>query len=96
MPSAFGSGKFDTPWDRMQSAYAIARAFWLVPADGLLDLPEDPQAVIATAQVTAASAIDRLWRGCSARLLALALRMSWNSCGFIDAGCCTGPPVTGP
>jgi hypothetical protein len=68
----------------MQSAYPIAWAFWLDPADALLDLPEDPQAAIATAQVIAASPIDRLWRCCSALLLALALRMSWDSCGFVD------------
>lgn len=85
MPSAFGSGKFGTPWERMQSAYAIAAAFWLDAADALIDLPEDPQAAITAAQVTAASGIDTLWRGRSALFLARARRISWGSRGSVTA-----------
>jgi hypothetical protein len=56
---ALGSGKFGTPCERMQSADATACP---MPVDPVvrLDLADDPQAVIATAHVKAASVTSTL------------------------------------
>lgn len=64
MPSAFGSGKFGTPCERMQSAYLIA-CETLLEAEMLGLCEEDPHAVIPTAQVTAVAATrtTRRWPG---------------------------------
>jgi hypothetical protein len=56
-----GSGKVGTPYVRMQSANLSASVSPLPVPAALLGLPEDPQAAIATAQLTAASAITRRW-----------------------------------
>ena len=59
-PFAPGSGRFGTPWERMQ--FANLRADVLAPEELALGLPEDPQAAIATAQLAAARTSDRLRR----------------------------------
>jgi hypothetical protein len=74
-----GSGKFGTPWDRMQLANASAPAFLLVGPLLLVVAPEEPQAAIAIAQLIAATAIERPRRCLLAALLVLALR---NVVGF--------------
>ena len=75
-PPAFGSGKFGTPWERMQLANASAPALLLVAVGSLLRSvgPEEPQAVVATTQLIAATAIGRPHRCVLAALLVLALR----------------------
>jgi hypothetical protein len=60
-PPALGSGKFGTPFARMQSANLIPCATPPEPA-ALGDLLEDPHAAIATAPVMAASVIKGLWQ----------------------------------
>jgi hypothetical protein len=54
-PGAPGSGKFDTPCERMQFANATPLAL-PVPAE-LLGLDEDPQALIASADESASRVI---------------------------------------
>src|ERR1039458_4618734 len=78
LPSGLGSGKVGTPWERMQSAYLIpwGEAPEAPEAAVLVALLEDPQAAIATAPVTAASAIDRPRRWLLGALLLLAQRIS--------------------
>src|ERR1035437_5517645 len=61
LPFAFRSGKFGTPWERMQSEYLTACGEAL-EASVLVDLLEDPQAAIPTPQPTAASVISSRWR----------------------------------
>ena len=80
-PLAFGSGKFGTPWERMQLANASAPAFLLcaVGPPLLLAGPEEPQAAIATVQLTAATATGWPRRCLLAVLLVLALH---NVVGF--------------
>jgi hypothetical protein len=75
-PLTFGSGKFGTPCERMHLAKSSAPAFLLFAVGPLLLLvgPEEPQAAIATAQLTAATAIGRPRRWLLASLLLLALR----------------------
>lgn len=51
------SGKFGTPCERMHTANARCGG---TEAPGRLDLPDDPQAASASAQVAAATAI-RYW-----------------------------------
>jgi hypothetical protein len=58
-PPEPGSGKFGTPCERMQSANLIPADSPLEP-DPLFGLPEDPHALSATAQLTAASATARV------------------------------------
>ena len=55
-----GSGKLGMPCERMQFANLSASASPLPVPAALLGLPEDPQAAIAAAQHTAASAIETL------------------------------------
>lgn len=55
-PSGLGSGKPVTPCERMQSANAIPCPVSTDPIV-VLDMLEDPQAAITTAQLTAASAL---------------------------------------
>jgi hypothetical protein len=80
-PLTFGSGKFGTPWEHMHLAKSSAPAFLLVAVAPRLLLvgAEEPQAPIATAQLTAAAAIGRLRRWLLASVLLLALR---NGGGF--------------
>jgi hypothetical protein len=74
-PLTFGSGKLGTPWERMQLANASAPAFLLVAVGPLLVVgPEEPQAAIATVQLTAATAIGRPRRCLLAALPVVALR----------------------
>jgi hypothetical protein len=59
--SVVGSGKFDTPCERIQAAkWTAARAWtWFgPPAEVALGLPEDPQAVSPIAIPTATSRLD--------------------------------------
>ena len=60
-PPGPGSGKFGTPWERMQSENLIPAAS-PCELEPVLDFPEDPHAVSSTAQLTAASATSRLRR----------------------------------
>lgn len=55
LPVAFGSGKFGTPWERMHLAKANAPALLLFAVRALLLLLvlDEPQAAIATAQLSA-------------------------------------------
>jgi hypothetical protein len=71
-----GSGKFGTPCARMQLEIAAGEASELDEAAGLeLELP---QAAIASPALTAASAIDRLWRGLFGTVHVRALRASFR------------------
>jgi hypothetical protein len=83
-PLTFGSGKLGTPCERMQLANASAPGGLLVAAGPLLPVVglEEPQAPIATAQLTAATAIERPRRCRFAALLVVALR---NGLGFTRA-----------
>src|ERR1039458_3238064 len=80
-PFGLGSGKFGTPCERMHSATLSAG---LPLAAALLGLPEGPHAAIATAQLMAASAIERVWGRLRALLLA-GMGMSWESFGLVGA-----------
>jgi hypothetical protein len=72
-PPPPGSGKFVTPWARMQAANAIPADRRPDP-DPLLDLLEEPQAAIASAQPRAANAIGGLRRLHLAAALRFTLR----------------------
>jgi hypothetical protein len=75
LPLTFGSGKLGSPCERMQVANASAPASLLFPVRLLLLLgPGEPQAAIAIAQLTAASALGMARRPVLADLLWLALR----------------------
>ena len=60
-PPGAGSGKFGTPWDRMQSAYLTPSVYVLEMA-ALVGLFEEPQAAITIAQVMAAPATSGRWQ----------------------------------
>jgi hypothetical protein len=78
LPVTCGSGKSDTPCERMHLANATAPASLFCPVDLVLVLvlvgSEEPQAAIASAQPRAASAIKSLRRWSLAALVSLALR----------------------
>lgn len=61
-PPALGSGKLDTPCDRMQSANRTPAANFAFDPP-LLDLPDEPQAATTTVQLraTRASGSWRRW-----------------------------------
>lgn len=86
-PLTFGSGKFDTPCERMHFANANAPANLLCPVTPLLLVlllvgSEEPQAAMASAQPRAPAAIGSLRRWRLAALLSLAVR---NLFGFPQA-----------
>jgi len=78
LPWTFGSGKFDTPCERMHLANANAPPSLVCPVSLLLVLllvgSEEPQAAIASAQPRVANAIGSLRRWRLSALLSLALR----------------------
>jgi hypothetical protein len=83
-PLTFGSGKFDTPCERMHLANATAPAslLWAVTPLPLFVEPEEPQLAITSAQPRAAIAMGSLRRWRLAVLLWLAVR---NIVGFRQA-----------
>jgi hypothetical protein len=60
----------------------------------VLGLPEEPQAAIATAQLTTASAIDGPWRWRRGALQVIALYMLSELLLVVGSFSCTGRPVT--
>jgi hypothetical protein len=68
LPSALGSGKFGTQWERVQSAYLIPCGEGREEAVAV-GLSEEPQAAIATVPMTAAATIDKRRRWFTGALL---------------------------
>lgn len=86
-PPALGSGKLATPCERMHSANASCG---LTEAPVRLDLPDDPQAASASAQVAAANAMvyNAIGRRCRCLECRLRCRLLIVSTCLSSAGAC--------